>query len=185
MFIPLDILNFIISPFLMKEDIYHLKCVCKYLSEIWYTNVSLKTSMNLRYYQLKNLNILTITDTGYGDLQLFLDLTPLQFLVSFCLQADLCPSESDGELKRLSMCDKVELILPDNIENMMIYLGFESNLILRHFPKRLTKFDFTSQNGQIFHLPNLPRTLKMLSLTCLHGKGNSIPQWISKQELKF
>jgi hypothetical protein len=179
--LPLDILNFIVSPFLTQKNICNLKCVCKYLSETDYTKVYLNTPVWMRYYQFKNLNTLTITDTGFGKF-LFLELTPLQSLIRFCLLP------GDFRDNAIIMCDRVELILPDKIEDMTISLGLNTNLILRHFPKCLKRFDFTSENGQAFHLPKLPKSLKMLFITDNHGHldrypEDIIPKWINEQEL--
>jgi hypothetical protein len=176
----LDTLNFVVSSFLTKEDICNLKCACKYLSEIYYTNVSLSTLMNIRYYQLKNLKFLTITDSiKYCNDFLFLDLTPLQSLIRFCFQ----PDTRGGAMVT---CDEVELILPDKIEDMTISLGFDTNLILRHFPKCLTKFYFAPNDRQVFHLPKLPKTLKKFYLNYIlssrHPK-DIIPKWINDQDL--
>jgi hypothetical protein len=180
----------IVSEFLYKEDICHLRCTCKSLSKIDYINIFVKHVIDdviegLRYFQLKHLKRLTYTLQADNE-KMFFDFSPLYSLIFFKFQ----PVKKENEKKKIVdelLPENLEMIFPDTIEEMDLDMGKYTNLIVSHFPSKLGKFTFKSIGGQKNNLPTLPPSLKELILTeeghldLFLTRTTIFPKWIKGQ----
>jgi hypothetical protein len=149
--LPLDILKYVLTEFLDKRDIYHLKMTCKEMSKTEYRNVKVSFSTGIRYYQFKHLINLWFDegDDTFLMEKLVLDFTPLISLEAFTYSGD--------KYQSISSSRSLELILPDKIGGLYIY-SRSRDLILNKFPPFIRYFIFDTYN-QVSLLPKLPQTL--------------------------